>query len=143
MRHFSSWADMQVGDHVTFYRTFHEGDVSIFTGVTGDFNPIHMDQGAAALCGFKTLVVPGLLTASMLTHAGGTLLPEPYPAARMSFRFPAPVYIGDTICARIEVAQKDMNKNRLTLRMICTNHQGQVVVEGEVSGRIIPISCQR
>jgi len=38
MRHFPSWADMQVGDSVTFYRTFTEGDVSTFLGVTGDFN---------------------------------------------------------------------------------------------------------
>lgn len=143
MRHFTTWADMQVGDSVTFYRTFTEGDVSTFTGVTGDFNPIHVDPGAATLCGFKDRVVPGLLTGSMLTHAGGTLLPEPYPAGRMSFRFPAPVYIGDTICARIEVTEKDPVKNKLTLRMICTNQQGRVVVEGEVSGKIIPISHRR
>jgi len=143
MRHFSSWEDMRVGDSVTFYRTFTEGDVSTFTGVTGDFNPIHVDPGAAVLCGFKDRVVPGLLTGSMLTHAGGTLLPEPYPAGRMSFRFPAPVYIGDTIRARIEVKEKDPVKNRLTLHMICTNQHGQVVAEGEVSGKIIPISHRR
>ncbi|MFZ5645675.1 MAG: MaoC family dehydratase [Bacillota bacterium] len=140
MRHFSSWKNMKVGDSVTFYRTFTEGDVSAFTGVTGDFNPIHMDPAAAMSCGFKGRVVPGLLTGSMLTHAGGTLLPEPYPAGKMSFRFLEPVYIGETICGRVTVTDKDEEKNRLTLRIACTSQTGKVVLEGEVSGKIFPIS---
>lgn len=140
MRHFSSWRNMKVGDSVTFYRTFTEGDVSIFTGLTGDFNPIHMDPAAAMACGFKGRVVPGLLTGSMLTHAGGTLLPEPYPAGKMSFRFLEPVYVGETICGRVTVKEKDEGKNRLTLHITCTNQTGKVVLEGEVSGKIFPIS---
>lgn len=139
MRFFTSWEEMKVGDTITFSRTFTDGDVANFIGVTGDFNPIHLDPRAANLCGFKGRVVPGLLTGSMLTHAGGTLLPEPYPASKMSFRFPAPVYIGETVCARVTVTEKDPEKNRLTLRMICTNPKGEVVLEGEVSGKIMPI----
>ncbi|WP_034630752.1 MaoC family dehydratase [Desulfotruncus alcoholivorax] len=143
MRCFKSWEEMKVGDSVTFYRTFTDGDVSNFTGITGDFNPIHMDPKTASLCGFKGRVVPGLLTAGMLTHAGGTLLSEPYPAARMNFRFLAPVYIGETICARVTVTEKDPQRNRLTLHMTCTNEQNQVVVEGEVTGKIMPVLSQR
>jgi len=143
MRHFLSWADLSVGDTVTFYRTFTEGDVANFTGVTGDFNPIHMDPRTAVLCGFRDRVVPGLLTGSMITHAGGTLLPEPFPATRMSFRFPAPVYIGETIRAQVTVTAKDPETKKLTLQMTCTNEQGQVVLEGEVSGRIFPVSHLR
>lgn len=143
MRFFSSWQDMKVGDTVTFFRTFTDGDVSNFTGITGDFNPIHMDSEIAALCGFKGRVVPGLLTASMLTHAGGTLLPEPYPAGKMSFRFLAPVYIGDTICARVTVTEKDPVKNKLVLMIICTNQEGKTVLEGEVAGKIIPVYAER
>ncbi|MFZ5647698.1 MAG: MaoC family dehydratase [Bacillota bacterium] len=139
MRFFRSWRDMKVGDSVTFYRSFSEGDVANFTGITGDFNPIHMDPGTASSCGFKGRVVPGLLTGSMITHAGGTLLPEPYPASRMSFRFRAPVYIGETIRACVTVTEKDPVKNKLTLQMVCTNEKGEVVLEGEVSGKIIPI----
>lgn len=139
MRFFPSWNEMKVGDSVTFYRTFTEGDVANFTGITGDFNPIHMDPRTAIKCGFKGRVVPGLLTAGMLTHAGGTLLPEPYPAARMSFRFLAPVYVGEMICARVTVTEKDPDKTRLTLQMTCTNQEGKVVLEGEVSGKIVPI----
>jgi 3-hydroxybutyryl-CoA dehydratase len=61
----------------------------------------------------------------------------------MSFRFLAPVYIGETICARVTVAEKDPQKNKLTLQMTCTNQQGQVVLEGEVSGKIFPVSHRR
>ncbi len=143
MRFFPSWTEMEVGDTVTFYRTFTEGDVANFLGVTGDFNPIHLDPQAARLCGFTGRVVPGLLTGSMITHAGGTLLPEPYPATKMSFRFLAPVYIGETICARVTVTEKDPQKNKLTLQMTCTNQKGQVVLEGEVSGKIFPIYNRR
>lgn len=139
MRFFPSWKDMKAGDSVTFYRAFSEGDVANFTGITGDFNPIHMDNRTAEKCGFKGRVVPGLLTASMLTHAGGTLLPEPYPAARMSFRFMAPVYVGETICARVTVVEKNPDRNKLTLHITCTNQEGKVVLEGEVSGKIVPI----
>lgn len=139
MRFFKPWENIEAGDTVTFYRTFSEGVVSNFTGITGDFNPIHMDPRTAVQCGFKNRVVPGLLTASMLTHAGGTLLPEPYPAAKISFRFKAPVYIGETICARVTVAEKDPQKNKLTLQITCTNDRNEVVLEGEVSGKIIPI----
>ncbi len=139
MRFFSSWKDMAVGDSVIFYRTFSEGDVANFTGITGDFNPIHMDPGIAQKCGFKGRVVPGLLTGSMITHAGGTLLPEPYPASGMTFRFLAPVYVGDTICARVTVTEKDPDRNKLTLHMTCTNQEGRVVLEGEVTGRIMPV----
>ena len=139
MRFFKSWPEMEIGDTVTFYRTFSEGDVSNFTGITGDFNPIHMDPQIANSCGFKDRVVPGLLTASMLTHAGGTLLPEPYPASGMSFRFKAPVYIGERICAQVTVIKKDMEKNKLTLEITCTNPMGQIVLVGEVSGKIMPV----
>lgn len=139
MRFFSSWDEIKIGDTVTFYRTFTEGEVANFIGLSGDFNPIHTDSRAAELCGFRSRVVPGLLTGSMLTHAGGTLLPEPYPASTMSFRFLAPVYIGETICARVTVVLKDPAKNRLTLQMICTNQAGKVVLEGEVSGKIFPV----
>jgi len=142
-RHFPAWADLRVGDSVTFDRTFTDGDVAALTGVTGDFNSIHFDPVAARLCGFRDRVVPGLLTAGMITHAGGTLLPEPYPAGQMCFRFTAPVYVGDTICARVEVKAKDPEKNKLTLRMTCTNQKGELVAEGEVSGRIFPISHRR
>jgi len=143
MRCFKSWEDMKVGDSVTFYRTFTEGDVSNFTGITGDFNPIHMDPKIASLCGFKDRVVPGLLTAGMLTHAGGTLLPEPYPATQMTFKFLAPVYIGETICAQVIVTEKDPQRNRLSLQMICTNEQNKIVVEGEVTGKLMPVLSLR
>lgn len=142
MRFFSSWDEIKIGDAVTFYRTFTEGDVANFIGLSGDFNPIHTDPSTAGLCGFRDRVVPGLLTGSMLTHAGGTLLPEPFPASKMSFRFLAPVYIGETICARVTVVFKDPVKNRLTLQMTCTNQAGKMVLEGEVSGKIIPVYQQ-
>ncbi len=138
MRFFNSWDEMQEGDIIEFSRTFNDGDVANFTGTTGDFNKFHIDEIAAQKCGFKKRIVPGLLTGGMLTHAGGTLLPEPYVASKMSFRFLAPVYIGETITARVKVTLKQGEK--LGLEMICTNQNGEQVLEGNVFGKIIVLS---
>jgi len=135
VRFFSSWAEMKAGDTIKFSRTFTEGDVANFTGTTGDFNKFHVDDISARECGFQKRVIPGLLTGSMLTHAGGTLLPVPYLASKMSFRFLAPVYIGETIIATVTVAVKEGKK--LELQMTCINEKGEQVLTGSVSGVVI------
>jgi 3-hydroxybutyryl-CoA dehydratase len=136
VRFFNSWDEMRVGDSIEFRRTFTGGDVSNFTGITGDFNKFHIDDISARKCGFDRRIVPGLLTGAMLTHAGGTLLPEPYLASEMSFRFLAPVYIGETITAVVEVVEK--NGRKLKLEMVCNNEKGEQVLTASVFGIIAP-----
>ena len=60
-----------VGQSFTFRRTFTEGDVALFCGVTGDYNPYHQDAAFAEESFYGRLTIPGLLTGSMLTHIGG------------------------------------------------------------------------
>jgi len=138
MNFFPSWNDLNVGDSVTFYRTFTVEDVENFIRLTGDFNPFHKDNHAAMRCGFRERVVPGLLTSSMIAHAGGTLIAEPYAGVKVYFHYLAPVYVGESICARVAVTGKNHLKNQLSLKITCTNQQGEVVLEGEVSGKIFP-----
>src|SRR5438067_3862789 len=85
---------MQVGQTFTFRRTFTEGDVALFCGVTGDYNPYHIDQTFVESTWFGRRIIPGLLTASMMTHIGGMI---GFLATTMEFQFTASVYIGDTI----------------------------------------------
>lgn len=143
MNFFPSWNDINIGDSVTFYRTFTEEDVENFIKLTGDFNPFHTDEYVAKQCGFKGRVVPGLLTSSMIAHAGGTLIPEPYAGAKVFFRYLAPVYVGESICACVTVTSKDSLRKKLSLKITCTNQQGNVVLEGEVSGKIFPVLSAR
>lgn len=92
------------GAHFEWARTFTEGDVTAFCGVTGDFNPFHINEEFAARERFGRRIVPGLLTGSMLTHIGGLL---GFLAAEMSFTFKAPVHVGETVRCLVEILEVD------------------------------------
>src|SRR5216683_6509047 len=93
-----------VGQTFTYRRTFTDGDVALFCGVTGDLNPYHQDDVFAASTPFGQRIIPGLLTASMLTHLGGML---GFLATEMHFEFVAAVYIGDTVTCTLTFVERD------------------------------------
>jgi 3-hydroxybutyryl-CoA dehydratase len=93
---------MEVGKVFSYRRTLTDGDVSLFIGATWDVNPLHTDDVYAENTDFGCRIVPGLLTASLLTHLGGLWA---FMATRMEFTFTAPVYIGDTITAEAEIIE--------------------------------------
>ncbi len=97
-------AQLRVGDTFGFSRTFTEGDVSLFCGLTGDYNPFHIDDTFASEGRFGARVLPGLLTGSMMTHIGGMLATL---ASEMHFEFLAPVFIGDTITCTVTIDEVD------------------------------------
>ncbi len=123
--------DIQVGEKANFGKTVTEADVFAFAGITGDFNPIHVNVEFAKNSMFKRRVAHGMLTASLvdqtLTNLGGlgTIhLTE-------TVKFLAPVFIGDTVTVVSEVVSKDGAKNRMTVKSIITNQDGKVVLDGE------------
>ncbi len=120
-----------VGSTVAFTRTITEADVSLFIGVTWDVNPLHTDDVYAAGMPFKKRIVPGLLTASLLTHLGGLWA---FLAQEMHFYYLAPVYIGETITAEGEVAEVDAQQGKVRLSCRCINQQGKEVLRAEVYG---------
>ena len=92
----------QIGAKAAFTRTLTEADAALFIGVTWDVNPYHTDDSYVAQTQFGRRIVPGLLTASLLTHIGGLWA---FLATEMSFEFLGPVYIGDTVTAEAEIAE--------------------------------------
>ena len=122
---------IDVGKTFTFRRTFTEGDVSMFCGVTGDYNPYHMDQTFIEGSWFKRLIIPGLLTASMITHIGGLI---GMLATEMNFQFIQPVYIGDTITCTVTVVEKDADKRMLRASAAFINQQGVEVLQATFAG---------
>ena len=98
----------ELGAEAAFTRTLTEADMALFIGVTWDVNPLHTDDTYARAGRFKERIVPGLLTASLLTHLGGLLA---FLATEMTFKYLAPVYIGDTITAEAEVVEADPDRN--------------------------------
>lgn len=122
---------LQVGQAFTFRRTFTEGDVALFCGVTGDYNPYHIDETFAQSSFFGRRIIPGLLTASMITHIGGML---GFLATEMRFSYLASVYIGDTITCTVTFTEKDEQKRLFHATANLVNQHGMEVLRAQFSG---------
>jgi 3-hydroxybutyryl-CoA dehydratase len=122
---------LEPGKQFVHRRTFTDGDVALFCGVTGDLNPYHQDDLFAASTPFGRRIIPGLLTASMLTHVGGML---GFLATEMHFEFLAPVYIGDTVTCTLTFVERDRERRRFLAESTAVNQEGVDVLRGRVSG---------
>ena len=120
-----------MGDKVAFTRTLTETDVALFIGTTWDVNPLHTDEIYCRATPFNRRIVPGLLTASLLTHLGGLWA---FLATEMDFKFLAPVYIGDSLTAQAEVSQLDTENGSVFLVCKCTNQAGKEVLLANIRG---------
>ena len=122
---------LSVGQTFSFRRTFTDGDVALFCGMTGDYNPYHLDDLFARESWFGRRIIPGLLTASMMTHIGGML---GWVASEMSFAYLAPVYVGDTVTCMLAVTAKDEARRRIDGAISFVNQDGREVLRATVSG---------
>ena len=129
--------DFSIGQSAELERTLTEADVMTFAGLTGDFNPVHVDADAAAASGFGERIVHGMLTASLLSTLLAMQLPGPgaiYLA--QSVNFLRPVKLGDTVTARVEISAIDIVKRRLTLATTVRNARGKSVIAGEATVQV-------
>jgi 3-hydroxybutyryl-CoA dehydratase len=123
--------EVVVGQTAEFRKTVTETDVVLFAGITGDLNPAHIDEVAASASRFGGRIAHGMLSASFISTVLGTRLPGPGTIyLEQSLRFTAPVRIGDTVTARVEVAEL-LPKRRARLTTTVLNQKGEPVVEGE------------
>lgn len=124
--------EMRVGESATFSKTISETDVYLFAGITGDFNPAHVDEEYARTTAFKGRIAHGMLTAGLISHILGMKLPGPGAIyVQQELRFLAPVHIGDTITARAEVVELIPEKKLVRMRTTCSNQEGVTVLDGE------------
>ncbi len=123
--------DIEPGMTASLSRTFGEEEVEAFARITGDVNPAHLDEEFAATTVFGRRVVHGMLTASLISAVLGTRLPGKGAVyVSQSIQFRAPVFIGDTVTAEVEVASVDARRRRVTLATRCLV-DGKVVLRGE------------
>ena len=123
---------LNIGDSDRFSKTVTDSDIYLFAGVTGDFNPAHIDEAYAKGTFFKTRIAHGMLSAGFISAVIGTRLPGPGTVyMRQSLDFLAPVRIGDTVTATVEVIEKMEEKKRVRLRTTCVNQEGTRVLDGE------------
>lgn len=120
-----------IGQYASCTKTFTETDVVMFAGLSGDFNPIHIDKEYAKQTRFKQRIAHGLLTSSLLSQLLGVHLPgigSVY--MNQTLRFTAPVFIGDTITAKGIIEEIDEVKKTVTLRTECHNQKRELVLTG-------------
>jgi 3-hydroxybutyryl-CoA dehydratase len=123
--------EMQIGDSATFSKTISEADVYAFAGVTGDFNPVHINAEAAKESMFKQRIAHGMLGAGLISTILGTQLPGPgtvYLGQELAFK--APVFFGDTLTAECTVTEKKEGKFILRLNSVVRNQKGDEVITG-------------
>lgn len=120
------------GQKAAVTRTITAADIETFARLTGDFNPLHLDEAYAARTRFGERVAHGMLTAGLISAVIGMHLPGPGGVyVSQTLKFARPVRIGDAITASAEVVAYDPDRRRLTLRTTCTNQRGETVLDGE------------
>jgi len=124
--------ELKIGDAAEFGKTVSESDIYLYAGVTGDFNPAHLNEVYAGKTYFKTRIAQGMLTAGFISGLLGVSLPGPGTIyIRQELDFLGPVHIGDTITARVEIIEIMDQKNRVTVRTTCVNQDGTLVLDGQ------------
>ena len=123
--------EINEGMTAVFSKTVTEADIVLFAGVSGDTNPVHLDEEYARPTMFKGRIAHGMLTAGFISAVFGTKLPGPgciYMS--QSLKFKAPVRAGDTVVARVTATTVDREKARVTFATTC-KVKDAVVLEGE------------
>ena len=123
--------DLSLGQSAEMTMTVTEKGIQSFAEVTGDNNPVHLDEAYAATTPFKTRIAHGMLSAGYISAVIGTKLPGPGAIyVSQTMRFKRPVKIGDEVTARVTVTEIDQEKSRITLETVCMVGD-KAVVEGE------------
>jgi 3-hydroxybutyryl-CoA dehydratase len=127
-----TYEDIKIGDTAVFSKTITDFDIYQFAGLTGDFNPMHIDNEFAKETFFKGRIAHGLLTGSFISTVLGMKLPGPNSIyLSQNFKFVAPVKIGDTVKATVEVMEKRDDKRIIKLKTQVFNQLSDIVVDGE------------
>jgi 3-hydroxybutyryl-CoA dehydratase len=125
------FADLSIGDRATAERVVSEADVVGFAQVSGDVNPVHLDEAYAATTVFKTRIAHGMLTASHISALIANTLPGPGSVyLSQSLAFKRPVRLGDAVTTEVEITGLDAARSHVVLATRCLV-AGKVVLEGE------------
>lgn len=126
--------DLFIGQTATFSKTISEADVYTFAGLTGDLNPVHINEEYAGGTPFKKRIAHGIISAGLISAVIGMQLPGPGTIyLGQNLKFVAPVHFGDTITATVSVKETLKDKNIVRMNTVCTNQRGETVVEGSAT----------
>ena len=127
-----SYSNIKIGQKAELKRTVTEEDIEKFADVSGDRNPIHLDEEFAKKTIFQGRIAHGMLSAAFISTVLASKLPGPGSIyLKQELIFKKPIRIGDTIIITVEVIDKDDEKERITLKTTCTNQNNEMVVDGK------------
>jgi 3-hydroxybutyryl-CoA dehydratase len=123
---------LNAGDKASRTQTISDEMIRAFADLTGDANPVHLDNAYASTTRFGRRIAHGMIAAGLISATLANDLPGPGTVyLSQTLQFKAPVYPGDTITATVEVKSTRPDKPIVTLSTICTNQENKVVLEGE------------
>ena len=123
---------LNVGDSAEITRTIEQSDIQAFADVTGDHNPVHLDESFAKATRFGGRIAHGMLTASLISSVLANKLPgEGSIYLGQTLQFVAPVFPGDEVTARVTVTDVRESKGIVKLETICLNQSNEIVIRGE------------
>jgi len=123
---------IKIGDTASATKVFSNEEVRIFAEISGDKNPIHIDELFAAKTRFGKRLVHGILTSGMISALLGMTLPGPGSVyIKQTLNFRAPVFIGDAITATVTVVKVREDKPIITMETLCQNQDGVITIDGE------------
>ena len=121
-----------IGQKATFSKKITERDVAMFAEISGDRNPLHLDENYAKGTRFGARIAHGGFTFAIISAALGMELPGPGTVyMSQNLKFSKPVYFDDTITAQIEITAIRADKGIVTLKTDCVNQRGEKIAEGE------------
>ena len=134
---------MKVGDSAEITKTIEQADIHAFADVTGDHNPVHVDEAFAQTTRFGRTIAHGMLSASLVS----AVLANELPGAGsiylgQTLQFVAPVFPGDEITARVTIKEVREDKPILKLETVCINQHGKIVIQGEATV-LVPRSSRK
>ena len=124
----------EIGQQAQMTRTISESDVYLFAGITGDLNPAHINEPYARGTRFGRRIAHGMLTAGLISAVLGTRLPGAGTIyLSQTLKFLSPVYMGDTITARVEILRLEREGKGAVLKTEAVNQDGRLVATGEAA----------
>ncbi len=127
-----SYDELEVGMKASFTKTISETDVYLFAGISGDFNPMHLNEEFAKQTPFGKRIAHGAVPQSLIAPVLGMKLPGLGTILlEVTTRFKAPTFFGDTITASGEVMEKLHKKRWVKMKLLWTNQRGETIATGE------------
>jgi 3-hydroxybutyryl-CoA dehydratase len=131
--------DLKIGDKFTTSREVTDELIRKFAEVSGDYNPIHLDEEFAKTTRFGRRIAHGMLSGAFISAVLGYELKErKIVYLSQTLKFTAPVFIGDTVTATATVTRIREDKPVVTIETVCTNQHGETLVTGEAAVMVLP-----